>query len=100
MKIAAFTLLSLSLFTIVPGCKSPSQDMKNELKVVGPPAAPAPIPVGGLRDPSVRPVLKPVARGGIPDDSIRPALPNQRGGVADDGVRTLDPAPNAPLAPK
>ena len=59
----------------------------NELKALpmpGTPVAPVAPVVGGVRDPSV----KPVGKTGIPDDSIRPA--KLRTGVPDDSVK---PAP-------
>jgi hypothetical protein len=111
-----FAAVSLVMLAAM-GCNTtPSQDMKNEVKlspVVGPAPAPTPTvalnPVGvvPVRDPSVKPILNPAGgirdpsikinpAGGVKDPSVQPvptpparqgAAP-ERKGVADDGVRT------------
>jgi hypothetical protein len=54
--------------------------------------APLPTPtvntVGGIRDPSIKPLPAPLpVKGGIPDDSIKPKTLVGNGGVPDDSVK-------------
>ena len=91
---ATFTIATAKGGVNPPGCANPTAALPR----IAPPAIPAatiasPVsgassnPVGGVRDPSVRPV-DPVA--GIPDDSIRPVAPVA--GVRDPSIK---PAPVA-----